>query len=154
MKKLLLLVLGILILSASLSFAAGTVTTTLVRPNEGSRVLIFTCTADVSGSIPVTTTNVSMTNELQGWWAYYVVTNPGTSMTADYDITLTDADGIDIMGGKLADRSATVSQSVVPYIDSTNGIYGGRAMNGTLTLTITNNTANTSTVVVKVFFAR
>ena len=60
-----------------------------------------------------------------------IVTNPGsTAPTAAYDITLLDADGVDVAGGTLADRSATLSESVVPaqpiYVDSE------------LTLTITN----------------
>ncbi len=44
-----------------------------------------------------------------------MVTNPGASApTADYDITLVDADGVDLLAGEGADRHTTASEQLFP----------------------------------------
>jgi hypothetical protein len=55
-----------------------------------------------------------------------IETNPagtgGTIPTDNYDITLLDADGVDVAAGSLADRDSTTSEVVIPaapiYIDT------------------------------------
>lgn len=52
-----------------------------------------------------------------------VVTNPSaTAPTDDYDITITDADGVDVMAGALANRDTANSEQVIPsdppYVNS------------------------------------
>ena len=70
-----------------------------------------------------------------------VITDPGTEApTADYDITLTDADGVDVMGGELADRHTTATEQAVPKIGDT--VYGTRFVKGPLIFAITNNSVN------------
>jgi len=74
-----------------------------------------------------------------------IVTNPGaTAPTDNYDITLLDADGIDVAAGSLLDRDTTTSEAVVPaapiYIDSE------------ITLTIA-NAGNNKLGVVKIYLA-
>jgi hypothetical protein len=64
------------------------------------------------------------------------VTSPDTTApTAAYDITVTDVNNTDVMGGKLADRSATLSEQVSPYIGA---LYGKRPVSGALTLNVSN----------------
>jgi hypothetical protein len=67
-------------------------------------------------------------------------TNPGsTAPTDNYDITLTDEDGYDVLGGAGANRDTATTESFVPQIlgsDATTVFPVVVA--GTLTLAITN----------------
>jgi hypothetical protein len=46
---------------------------------------------------------------------YRVVTNPGaTAPTANYDIVINDADGVDVMAAALADRHTSTTEQVTP----------------------------------------
>lgn len=75
-------------------------------------------------------------------YVFMVVTDPGaTAPTANYDITLLDSDGVDVMGGELANRHTTSTEQAVPKIDA---VYGTRFVKGPLTLTISNNSVNTA----------
>lgn len=147
MKKILAGFICVL-LCAGLVWGAGTCVETVSTYKDGDFMLTWTCTGDASdGTFPATTSNFRG-NNIDGY-VYMVVTDPGTpSPTASYDITITDASGVDIMGGELADRSATASEQVVPKID---GLYGARRVNGTITLNVTNNSVTAASIVVKVF---
>lgn len=134
---------------------AGTITQSYeIMPNSNVSVLTFTCTADSSdGSFPSTDTSSAITAAIKGMSITEVRTNPGsTAPTANYDIVLNDTDGIDLMGGALANRSATASERVVPVVQT--GIYGDSPVDGAITLAITNNSVNSATLTVKVFFSR
>ena len=62
-------------------------------------------------------------------------TDPGaTAPTTLYDITLVNANGRDVMGGALADRSATVTEDTMPL---KNGNYTVVHNDGLLTITVT-----------------
>ena len=148
MKRLILIILaaGLIILSGA-SFAAGAIVVSdFVSAGAGEYEITYTCTADASGATFIAT---ATTRPLYGY-VYEVVTNPGSpSPTALYDITLTDSDGVDIMGGQLLNRSATVSESAVPKND---GVRCDRKVNSVLTINITNNSVNSAVIVVKVRF--
>lgn len=65
----------------------------------------------------------------------FVVTVPdggGTAPTALYDITLTDSDGVDVLGGQGANRSGTATE----YLNYTNGL--GAVSKSRLTLSVAN----------------
>lgn len=80
-----------------------------------------------------------------------VVTDPGaTAPTDDYDITITDSDGVDIMGGTLANRDATATEQAVPQIGNA---YGCRFVAGAFTVNIT-NAGNSKVGTVKVYVVR
>jgi len=146
MKKLFLFVLLIICLAiANLALAAGTVTTTISRATNDTVKIVFAWTADASdGSVPATAT----TQTIDGY-VVLVITNPGgTAPTDNYDITLTDADSVDIMGGTLADRDTSNSEHAVPKIGA---VYGGRWVSGTITLNITNNSVNSATGTVTIY---
>jgi hypothetical protein len=122
---------------------AGTVTQTWDSP-----VLTFSWTADVSGgSVPATASELSFEA-----FVCLVVTDPGTTAPTDnYDITITDADGVDIMGGQLLNRDTANSEHAVPKIGSA---YGCRPFQGTMTVNIINNSVNSATGEVKVWILR
>ena len=76
------------------------------------------------------------------------VTNPDDSdaPTDDYDITLLDEDGVDVMGGNLIDRDTSDSEQVTPssppYIDSDLTLTvasAGDTKKGVLTLYMVSN---------------
>jgi len=116
--------------------------------------LTFTCTASADdASFPSTATSSTITDQIAGRKILEVRTNPGaTAPQALYDIVLNDSDGIDLMGGTLADRSATASQRAIPALAT--GIYGGSAITGALTLAITNNNVNSAVTVITVILSR
>lgn len=68
-----------------------------------------------------------------------VVTDPGDGVppTDNYDITLTDSNGLDVMGGKLANRDTANTEVAYPY-DTVSTSYPaeGTYVAGTITLNI------------------
>ncbi len=71
-----------------------------------------------------------------------VTFNPGaTAPTANYDVTITDDQGFDVLGGQGANLSATVTTSVkpgIPFKDGTTTHVAEICVDDTLTLNITN----------------
>lgn len=130
------------------AISAGTVTQTYTKVTSDVRCLTYSWTGDASdGSVPATASTISIDG-----YIILVITNPGaTAPTTLYDITLTDGNSIDVMGGQLADRSATVSEQVVPKIST---VYGGRWVSGILTLNITNQSVHSATGIVTIFIER
>lgn len=153
MKRLIALavLLGTLAVSVgawAASSIVGTETYARNTPRESVQVITVAWTAHTDGSVTAETIDV----DPQGY-VFMVVTNPGgTAPTAAYDITITDADGVDIMGGTLANRSATASEQAVPAVST--GIYGGRYVTTAPTLTIANNSVNGATGTVVIYVAR
>lgn len=68
-----------------------------------------------------------------------VITDPSaTAPTDNYDIVLTDATGIDVMNGQLANRDTANTESAVPLVDNVDAIYGQAYAFGNLTITVSN----------------
>jgi hypothetical protein len=151
MKKVIAVIALLLVLIASTAMAAGTVTVTTQTGSGDAIIVHFAWTADAAdGSVPAT-----LSGEGEDWpinysgCIYAMETNPGsTAPTADYDITLTDSDGVDMLGGGGADRSATVSEIVPAKIGT---VFGCFPTQNEFTLTITNNSVNSATGTVKVY---
>ena len=96
---------------------------------NGTIILSIYWTADGSGDV---TANFSEepglvkwdTGLLIGHSCYYVTTKPGSALDdpprtapdADYDVLIADGNGLDIFGGQLIDRSATVAENAAPLI--------------------------------------
>lgn len=149
MKKFLVGLILVLFIWGGSALGAGTITQSDVQIYPNTRALTFTCTADSDAhTYPVTGSNV----DIDGY-VFLVITNPdGTTAPTDgYDITLTDSDGVDVMGGELADRDETNSEQAVPLID---GVFGSRFVKGPLTITITGNLVDSAVTVVTVFYYR
>ncbi len=125
---------------ASLAFADdGTVTVKKNTVSNGMEVVVFTWLANSTGVVPATSTGSTWPKDRAGCIAK-VVTNPGsTAPTDNYDITLTDGDGVDLMGGELANRDTANSEVAVPKIDT---VFGCVVVTDPFTMTITNQSVN------------
>lgn len=68
-----------------------------------------------------------------------VVTDPGSTAPADnYDITILDAQGVDVMGGALANRDTANSEQAIPLSGALAFPGGGVPVYGPLTISFTN----------------
>ena len=119
------------------AIGAGTVTVSNQHQDAhaSSYAVTFTWVADGSGNAD------AVAYFPYGAYITRVVTDPGaTAPTADYDITLTDTDSYDVMGGTLADRHTTTTEQVVPTVhsDGTNTIFGAVHIIGAITLNVSN----------------
>lgn len=112
------------------------------------RKITATCTGDAAdGSYPDTALPSFEGRLLQ------LKTNPGaTAPTANYDITLVDANGIDVLQSAGLNRHTTnsevaaiifASSSVHPYVDATD----------VLTLNIDANIVNSAGIVIELYYA-
>lgn len=156
MKKILFIIFIILILP-SLAFGAGTL---VVTSDSGDTIkhpftkqvvreilLTFTAASD-NGTIPTLTlgnktSGINQYYPLTGQILYSAETNPGsTAPTDDYDITITDSDGLDLAGGYLLNRDASTTEKV-NIGDS--AAHGFSFITGDLTVTISNNSVNSAT---------
>ena len=97
----------------------------------------YTLTWQSSSGGAVDFTTPAIAGELIG-----IEFDPGaTAPTANYDITLTDENGLDVMAGQGANLSATVTTMVKPGIPFKDGVTTSVApmiVHGTLVLAITN----------------
>jgi hypothetical protein len=148
MKRLFLALFVVLMLTTS-TWAAGTVTeATPVKFGSHMYRLTFSWVADASdGTVPAKTSS-------KGYEGYVLmmVTDPGgTEPTPDYDITLTDSNSIDTLGGAGADRSATATESAMPTVDTAGSTKGKWPIDGPITLNISNNDVHSATGTVYVY---
>lgn len=104
------------------------------KGNPGGKVQKIVCDwigDATNGSVPATVIKTFAGVVLR------VVTDPGTTApTTLYDITLTDVNGLDVLNGNGADRSATVTEQCFPTVAT---VPVECPVVGALTLTITNN---------------
>lgn len=125
----------------AMAAAEQTVTQTTYTVAEGMYMLELAVTADTTGVMSNTDTE-----NIDGI-VYMVETDPGsTAPSASYDLTLLNDNGIDIMGGNLADRSATLTQRASPLN------YQAQPVKGPLTLTMANNSEINATFKVRIWF--
>jgi hypothetical protein len=149
MKRLILVLVILLALVAPNAMAAGTVEVTTSIGSGSSVIVIFSWTADASdGSVPATSSSTKWPTAYTGC-VYAMETNPGsTAPTDDYDITLTDTDGVDLLGGQGANRDTATSEIVPAKIGS---VFACAPTHEAFTLNITNNSVNSATGTVKVY---
>jgi len=102
-------------------------------------------TAEADGSFIAVWTSWAVNGIVIG-----VKTNPGTPAPTNlYDITLIDLDGIDIMGGALANRSSANTEFAAPLAGSDFWMI---PVPGPLQLNIVNNIVNGAEGVVKIYY--
>jgi hypothetical protein len=126
---------------------AGTVSESLTCDIAPVKVVTFTCTADSSdGSFPATSVSANVKGRL-----LQIATNPGATAPQDnYDITITDGDGIDVLQGVGANRDTSNSEvAAIVYATSANPVV---AETDTLTLNVTGNNVNSAVTVIKLYW--
>lgn len=124
---------------------AGTVTVTITSLGNDKEKIVFSFVGDsAGGSVPATSTGKRITG-----YVVRAVTNPGTPAPTNlWDATITDADGVDIFGGNLADQSASATLQKLPKLGSTDSPC---FVDSVLTLNITNNSVNSAKGTVTLF---
>lgn len=133
MKKWFLALILTMILALPIQLqAAGTVTQTL-RYTHNFYALTYSFTSDASGNA-----DQESTWPIDGY-VCKVITNPGaTAPSVDWDVTLTNSDGIDVVHGQLADRHTSTSQEIIPVPSDNVTVYGCSAVSGKITLNVSN----------------
>jgi len=119
------------------------------------RTIKFTWIGDASGgTVPAYTVTSASLAFMKGYYIYAIETDPGTpAPTTLYDITITNAGARDVVGGALADRSATLQEVVPPKFDGVNPMYVPLD-GGALSINVSGTTANSATAYIKLWLAR
>jgi hypothetical protein len=136
---------------------AGTVSIASSRTYGRHGRLVIDCTADASdGSFPDTVLSnpdADASGVMHGW-LLAMDTNPGaTGPTADYDIKIENAEGVDILGGAGADRHTSNSERAYP-LSGTAVVAAPVDRHDKLTLKITNNSENSATTRIVLYWVR
>lgn len=113
------------------------------------RKVAFACTADAAdGSFPAT----ALATKIEGR-ILALVTNPGaTAPTDNYDIVLTNQHGYDVLQSLGLNRD-TANTETASIVFSGTGTHPCVDESDTLTLTITNNSVNSATIAVELYYA-
>jgi hypothetical protein len=127
---------------------AGTITQAVTSNVAPVKVITFTCTADASdGSYPATTVSAA---DVKGSLLQIVTDPDGTTAPQDnYDITLTESGGADMLLGVGANRDTANTE--IAIVES-NGARSVVAETDTLTLNITNNNVNSAVITIKLYW--
>jgi len=139
MKKIIIaLILCLCVVTSAFSASSFTESYGYLGSNIYSLTLNWTAAAD--GSVTSYTTAATIKG-----YIFTAVTNPDTTAgglapTDDYDITITNSQGIDLFGGALADRDSTNSENAVPLL--TPGVYYTPIANEKVIIGISNNSVN------------
>lgn len=150
MKKIIpiVFILSLLLLTAIHVWGAGTVTQTYAKTGSGITELTFSFTADPNGTVSDTNTEAAMDGYL-----LQMVTNPGsTAPTDNYDITIKNSDGVDLLNGNGADRDT--SNSEIAFPDPNWAAVTPPFFSGLLTLGISNNSQASATGEVILYIKR
>lgn len=126
---------------------AGTVTQAHVKRGPVGCVTL-TITADAAdGSVPNTDLSVKISGRLLA-----LETDPGaTQPTANYDITLEDASGHDVLQGVGANRSTSATEKVAIVFSGTS-VHPPVAVSDVLTFKLANNLVNAAALVAKLYY--
>jgi len=129
---------------------AGTITEALTSGRPPVKIITLTCTADSSdGSYPATALSNIPHGEIGGR-LLQIATDPGsTAPQANYDITVTEAGGADLLLGVGANRHTSSSEVAIIESNGASAVYAGT---DTLTLNITNNNVNSAGITIKIYY--
>ena len=119
-----------------------------------ARIVKFTIVCD-DGAAAMTHTPIStiLTAYIRGWYLDQVLVNPGaTKPTADSDIYLNNADGLDILGGNGVDLLD--DEDTTACVPSTDGQNKQQLIHGVLTLDMDNNAVNAALFTVTLIFVQ
>jgi hypothetical protein len=113
------------------------------------RKVTITCTGDAAdGSFPATALVTKIEGRLLA-----LVTNPGTTAPTDnYDITLVNQHGADVLQGVGVDRD-TLNTEQARIVYSGSAVHPAVDETDTLTLTIANSIVNSAAIVIELYYA-
>jgi len=107
--------------------------------------VVFDITCHTDGSVTSVQTDKAVIGKVVGF-----ITNPGSPAPTDqYDITITNEDGADILGGVGANRHTSNSEYAIPVM----GTYFNPYVNDKLTINVTNNSVSGAKFVAKLLVA-
>lgn len=150
MKKIIAFVLFILV--PVIVYGASTMTETTGTTAGGTLYYnTYVVTADTGATYSHTTTQ-----KFRGY-IYQVETVPDSSASGNYpadnyDITLTNDNGIDIMGGALANRDTVNAEIAFPL--SSNSVEIPTAVNSVLTFNFTNQSTDSASVTIRLWWIK
>ena len=130
---------------------AGEVTQAVTTIVDPVKVITLTCTADSSdGSYPATALT-GIPRDGRGGRLLQIITDPSgdTAPQDNYDITITDSGGADLLLGVCANRDTANTELAVINTNGAHSVYAGT---DTLTLNITNNNVNSAVIVIKLYY--
>lgn len=106
---------------------------------------------EIEWTAPDGTYTSFVTRNINGM-VFGVETDPGSTAPQDnYDITLTDQYGLDIMGGALDNRDTANTEFIQPY-NTVQTSYIEMPVHGSLTLAISGNNVNGATGKVVIYY--
>lgn len=111
--------------------------------NKSVEIITVSWTGDASdGTVPATSLGMVI-GELER-----IVTDPGsTAPSANYDITVTDEDSVDVLGGAGANRHTTnTEEAALPL-----GTYFLRNVANVLTFNLSGNSVNSATGIFRLY---
>lgn len=154
MKKLISgVVLALTLLVASVSWASDSMTVTPYDYKDHNLRVIKIDWVD-SPALTMESQYSGVDSWIQGWYLFKVQTKPGAAAAQpddDYDITITDAEGHDVMGGELANRDESNTEEAVPKIDT---VYGPQPNISSWTITVSGQTTAAGTGEIYMFFSQ
>jgi hypothetical protein len=150
MKKLLISLALVLIFATSLLAVDSTYTITKYKHGTDFVELSLAWTTSDGGDFTAATTTTEETNFIKGRWLCQMITDP-VSPTDDYDITVVDANGADLLGGAGSNRDASNSEVTYPIVDSTSGQRACVPVTTALTIDIT-SAGNSESGVIRLIF--
>lgn len=135
----------------SVAFCAGSWATPVydsVSSSSGIKTVTFAWTADAADhTTPNYTVPAAALAFMEGYWIYWVETNPGaTAPTDNYDITMLSSGGADMFRSKLLNRDEANTE----VVKGLNIPCDGTA----LTIVVSNNLVNSATGTIKLYLTR
>lgn len=123
--------------------AAATVSADTITDYQGFSVHEFTYTMSTSGTATTTTA-------IKGR-VIAVETNPGSPAPTDnYDLTINDANGADIMGGALQNRDTSTTEMAIPLVGALAAPQG-IPVDSVLSIVSSGNSQSGATVLLRIF---
>lgn len=125
--------------------AAATVSADTITDYQGFTVHELTYTMSTTGTATTTTA-------IKGR-VIAVETNPGTTAPSDnYDLTINDSNGADIMGGALTNRDTANTEMAIPLVGALAAPLG-IPVDSVLSIISSGNTQSGATVLLRIFTA-
>lgn len=152
MKKIFITLFAILFFAGS-AYAADAMVVTL-EDNQNDNLRIAKIDWTDSPALTIESQSTGFDAWIKGWYLFKIQTKPGAAAAQpddNYNITITDAEGMDLMGGEALLRDETNPEEAVPLID---GVYGPQPIISALTITVSAQATAAGTGELYLFFAR